>query len=400
LRERIPFPTGVVNGPSLFGAKFDVPRHTKPVVTEYVPKDKLKDFVLPDDLRGLGNADRIVEHMQHHLSVLKAEGLGAEVVIVERSIPRMRELDNMFQGRILTRYSTQDAVEEEILKADVVIGAGRTLQLVRALLPTSTELKDMDGALTRVPGWIAAAREAGQRVVTLATGDPLCHGIGAWLIEKLGSEAVEILPAPSTLQLAFARFKRPWTDVTIASCHNADAGEWFVGATPDHGLYPVMRSLALHARVAVFTGPANNPARLARAVEAVHVPVAADLTQGDLIEARHSYLAAVGVSGQHQRDAVLPELVGFFGDVGERQRRKIAAQAGHSPFDPGVSGVRVVEPHDLQALPSDCDDGAVVAQDLDAARFIDPGIAKNYPKGDLHRMYVGAIEGAWERGAP
>src|SRR6478736_3105344 len=38
-----------------------------------------------------------------------AAGLGAEVVILERSIPRMRELDNMFQGRILTRYSTQDA---------------------------------------------------------------------------------------------------------------------------------------------------------------------------------------------------------------------------------------------------------------------------------------------------
>jgi alanine dehydrogenase len=52
-----------------------------------------------------------------------AAGLGAEVVIVERSIPRMRELDNMFQGRILTRYSTQDAVDEEVLKADVVVGA-------------------------------------------------------------------------------------------------------------------------------------------------------------------------------------------------------------------------------------------------------------------------------------
>jgi alanine dehydrogenase len=52
-----------------------------------------------------------------------AAGLGAEVVIVERSIPRMRELDDMFQGRVLTRYSTLDAVEEEILKADVVIGA-------------------------------------------------------------------------------------------------------------------------------------------------------------------------------------------------------------------------------------------------------------------------------------
>jgi len=159
-----------------------------------------------------------------------------------------------------------DTARQYLAAADVVIGAARTLQLVRALLPASTELKDMDGALAQVPGWIAAAREAGQRVVTLATGDPLCHGIAAWLIEKLGPDAVEILPAPSTLQLAFARFKRPWTDVTIASCHNADAGEWFVGATPEHGLYPVMRALALHARVAVFTGPANNPARLARAL--------------------------------------------------------------------------------------------------------------------------------------
>jgi alanine dehydrogenase len=52
-----------------------------------------------------------------------AAGLGAEVVILERSIPRMRQLDDQFQGRILTRYSTQDAVEEEVLKADVVIGA-------------------------------------------------------------------------------------------------------------------------------------------------------------------------------------------------------------------------------------------------------------------------------------
>lgn len=52
-----------------------------------------------------------------------AAGLGAEVVVLERSIPRMRQIDDLYQGRILTRYSTLDAVEEEVLKADVVIGA-------------------------------------------------------------------------------------------------------------------------------------------------------------------------------------------------------------------------------------------------------------------------------------
>ena len=52
-----------------------------------------------------------------------AAGLGAEVAVIERSVPRMRELDDLFQGRIRTRYSTLDAIEEEILAADVVIGA-------------------------------------------------------------------------------------------------------------------------------------------------------------------------------------------------------------------------------------------------------------------------------------
>ncbi|WP_293677974.1 alanine dehydrogenase [uncultured Phenylobacterium sp.] len=56
-------------------------------------------------------------------AAVMAAGLGAEVVIVERSIPRMRYIDDIFAGRVITRYSTIDAVEEEVLKADVVIGA-------------------------------------------------------------------------------------------------------------------------------------------------------------------------------------------------------------------------------------------------------------------------------------
>jgi precorrin-2/cobalt-factor-2 C20-methyltransferase len=118
----------------------------------------------------------------------------------------------------------------------------------------------------RCPAGSAAARDAGQSVVALATGDPLCHGIASWLTGKLGRDGFEILPAVSTLQLAFARFKTPWQDIKISTCHSADAGEWIVGATPAHGLYKLMRAIALHPRVALFTGPANNPARLARAL--------------------------------------------------------------------------------------------------------------------------------------
>lgn len=52
-----------------------------------------------------------------------AAGLGAEVTILDRSLDRMRELDDMFMGRIRTCYSTADAIDHEISAADAVIGA-------------------------------------------------------------------------------------------------------------------------------------------------------------------------------------------------------------------------------------------------------------------------------------
>jgi len=52
-----------------------------------------------------------------------AMGLGAEVSIVDRSIPRLRQLDELFSGRARTRVSTLEAIEQEISEADVVIGA-------------------------------------------------------------------------------------------------------------------------------------------------------------------------------------------------------------------------------------------------------------------------------------
>ena len=56
-------------------------------------------------------------------SARMALGLNAEVVVMERSIPRMREIDEATSGRVITRFSSINAIEEEILKADVVIGA-------------------------------------------------------------------------------------------------------------------------------------------------------------------------------------------------------------------------------------------------------------------------------------
>ena len=52
-----------------------------------------------------------------------AVGLGAEVTILDRSLPRLRQLDELFAGRARTRYSSVATIEEEVFAADVVIGA-------------------------------------------------------------------------------------------------------------------------------------------------------------------------------------------------------------------------------------------------------------------------------------
>lgn len=52
-----------------------------------------------------------------------AAGLGADVTILDKSLPRLAEIDNLFGGRVKTLYSTRDAVESEIRQADAVIGA-------------------------------------------------------------------------------------------------------------------------------------------------------------------------------------------------------------------------------------------------------------------------------------
>jgi alanine dehydrogenase len=52
-----------------------------------------------------------------------AVGLGADVTIVDRSLPRLRQLAREFDGRVKTAFSTQEAVEKLVADSDVVIGS-------------------------------------------------------------------------------------------------------------------------------------------------------------------------------------------------------------------------------------------------------------------------------------
>jgi alanine dehydrogenase len=52
-----------------------------------------------------------------------AIGMGADVTIVDRSLPRLRQLDSDFKGCLKCLYSTSEAIENQAVESDLVIGA-------------------------------------------------------------------------------------------------------------------------------------------------------------------------------------------------------------------------------------------------------------------------------------
>lgn len=72
-----------------------------------------------------------------------AVGLGADVVVLDRNINRLRYLDDIFQGRIKTLYSTANAVASHCTQADLVIGTVLIPGANAPKLITKTILKQM-----------------------------------------------------------------------------------------------------------------------------------------------------------------------------------------------------------------------------------------------------------------
>ncbi len=56
-------------------------------------------------------------------AIMMAVGMGAHVTILDKSIPRLKELDLIFGSRINTVYSNSENLEKYVLGADLVVGA-------------------------------------------------------------------------------------------------------------------------------------------------------------------------------------------------------------------------------------------------------------------------------------
>ena len=114
------------------------------------------------------------------------------------------------------------AAQQELIKAADHVAAPTRLQPAlrhwlgrdQPELISSDDPRDLAASLKALP--------TTEAVVVLASGDPLWFGIGRSLSARLGGAQLRFHPAPTALQLAFARIGRPWQDASWVSLHGRD----------------------------------------------------------------------------------------------------------------------------------------------------------------------------------
>ncbi|MFL9503685.1 alanine dehydrogenase [Rhodopseudomonas palustris] len=72
-----------------------------------------------------------------------AVGMGARVTVLDRSVPRLSYLDDIFHGKLVTQYSSAAALAELARTADMVIGAVLIPGAAAPKLISRAQLKDM-----------------------------------------------------------------------------------------------------------------------------------------------------------------------------------------------------------------------------------------------------------------
>lgn len=119
---------------------------------------------------------------------------------------------------------------DRLRQADLIAAPRRLLALLpsrlqqggRGDLPKRSSLLIATDQPTDLLPALHAALAQGQAVVLLASGDPLWFGIGRLLLQEFPAEQLRFHPAPTSLQLAFARIGRPWQDASWFSLHGRD----------------------------------------------------------------------------------------------------------------------------------------------------------------------------------
>lgn len=156
------------------------------------------------------------------------------------------------------RAALPEALIARVMDTDLLVGGERHLE---AFSDYRGERLSMRQGLPTVARRLREALERGERAVVLASGDPLCYGIGASLRRWFAAEELEIIPAPTAYQLAFAALSEPWHDAALLSAHARPIADVV------HGV--------LHApKAAILTDDRHTPTAIALALIEAGLPPA------------------------------------------------------------------------------------------------------------------------------
>ena len=147
------------------------------------------------------------------------------------------------------------AVAEIIDQADILAGTDRLLELfpehadraVRMKLPLDKWLKDLK---TR--------QEEGRKIVILTSGDPNYFGLAKKLMTVFEPGRVNVIPAVTVVQQAFAKIKISWERTEVVSLHGREASTDFWSALYRASHYSGSGYLA------VYTDAENTPTVIAK----------------------------------------------------------------------------------------------------------------------------------------
>lgn len=117
-----------------------------------------------------------------------ALGLGANVTIFDRSLPKLRELDRLYAPALKTLFSTPAAIEEAVTQADLVIGAVLVPGKTAPKLMTQTMVKKM------LPGSVivdVAIDQGG----CVETSRPTTHSQPTYVVDGVVHYGVTNMPA-------------------------------------------------------------------------------------------------------------------------------------------------------------------------------------------------------------
>jgi len=134
-----------------------------------------------------------------------AVGMGANVTVLDRSLPRLRELDDIWGGRVHTVFSTKEEIDRLVADADLVVGAVLVAGAAAPKLVSAEDVKRMHNGAVMVD---ISIDQGG----CFETSRPTTHADPTYVVDGVVHYCVTNMPGavPRTSTLALTHATLPF----------------------------------------------------------------------------------------------------------------------------------------------------------------------------------------------